>query len=132
MVTTAKRHKQEHRKVWIQPKTITTKVLIWSQASFSNLNLIQKLKRPPKIQYHFMIPCNQSDLSLTVFHYVTSLDFPNFCCNLMFNCRCCWLLNVTVNDNSVIYVMAHRCAGRLNKKFDLQSGSHAIDICIWC
>ena len=34
-----------------------------------------------------------------------------------------WLLNVTCNNISVIYVMAHRCAGELKKKFDLQSGS---------
>ena len=39
-----------------------------------------------------------------------------------------WLFNVTINDISVIYVTAHRCAGGLKKKFDLRSGSHAIDI----
>ena len=33
-----------------------------------------------------------------------------------------WLLNVTSNNITVIYVTAHRCAGRL-KKFDLWSGS---------
>ena len=38
-----------------------------------------------------------------------------------------WLLYVTVDDISVIYVTAHRCAGGL-KKVDLPSGSHAIDI----
>ena len=31
--------------------------------------------------------------------------------------------NVTCNDISVIYVMTHRCAGGLKKKFDLRSGS---------
>ena len=39
-----------------------------------------------------------------------------------------WLFNVTINDISVIYVTAHRCAGGLKKKLDLRSGSHAIDI----
>ena len=34
-----------------------------------------------------------------------------------------WLFNVTINDISVIYVTAHRCAGGLKKKLDLQSGS---------
>ena len=34
-----------------------------------------------------------------------------------------WLLNVTFNDISVIYVTTLRCAGRLKKKFDLRSGS---------
>ena len=34
-----------------------------------------------------------------------------------------WLFNVTVNDISVIYVTAHRCAGGLKKKLDLRSGS---------
>ena len=34
-----------------------------------------------------------------------------------------WLLNVTINEISVIYVTAHRCAGGLKKKFDLRSGS---------
>ena len=34
-----------------------------------------------------------------------------------------WLLNVTINDISVIYVTAHRYAGGLNKVFDLRSGS---------
>ena len=34
-----------------------------------------------------------------------------------------WLFNVTINDISVIYVTAHRCAGGLKKKFDLRSGS---------
>ena len=38
------------------------------------------------------------------------------------------LINDTFNHISVIYVTAHRCAGRLTKKLDLQSGSHAIDI----
>ena len=33
-----------------------------------------------------------------------------------------WLFNVTINDISVIYVTAHRCAGGL-KKFDLRAGS---------
>ena len=27
-----------------------------------------------------------------------------------------WLFNVTINDISVIYVAAHRCAGGLKKK----------------
>ena len=39
-----------------------------------------------------------------------------------------WLSNVTINDISVIYVTAHRCAGGLKKKLDLRSGSHAIEI----
>ena len=39
-----------------------------------------------------------------------------------------WLFNVTINDNSVIYVTAHRCAGGLKKKLDIRSGTHAIDI----
>ena len=34
-----------------------------------------------------------------------------------------WLFNVTINDISVIYVTAHRCAGRLKKKLYLRSGS---------
>ena len=34
-----------------------------------------------------------------------------------------WLLNVTCNDISVIYVTANRCAGKMKKKFDLRSGS---------
>ena len=38
-----------------------------------------------------------------------------------------WLLSVTTDDISVIYVTAHRCAGGL-KKLDLLSGSHIIDI----
>ena len=39
-----------------------------------------------------------------------------------------WLLNVTINDISVIHVTAHRCAGRLKKKLYLGSASHAMDI----
>ena len=39
-----------------------------------------------------------------------------------------WLFNVTINDISVIYVTAHRCAGGPKKKLDLRSGSHAINI----
>ena len=34
-----------------------------------------------------------------------------------------WLFNVTINDTSVIYVTAHRCAGVLKKKLDIRSGS---------
>ena len=34
-----------------------------------------------------------------------------------------WLFNVAINDISVIYVTAHRCAGGLKKKLDLRSGS---------
>ena len=33
------------------------------------------------------------------------------------------MFNVTINDISVIYVTAHRCAGGLKKKYDLRSGS---------
>ena len=33
-----------------------------------------------------------------------------------------WLFNVTINDISVIYVTAHRCAGGLKKELDLRSG----------
>ena len=33
------------------------------------------------------------------------------------------LFNVTINDISVIYVTAHKCAGGLNKKCDERSGS---------
>ena len=39
-----------------------------------------------------------------------------------------WLLNVTCNDISVIYVTAHRCAGGLKKKLDLRRAPNAIDI----
>ena len=39
------------------------------------------------------------------------------------NCVVNWLFNVTINDISVIYVTAHRCAGGLQKKLDLRSGS---------
>ena len=39
---------------------------------------------------------------------------------VMVNCNC--LFNVTINDISVIYVTAHRCAGGL-KKFDLRLNS---------
>ena len=38
------------------------------------------------------------------------------------NCDVNLLFNVTINDISVIYVTAHRCAGGL-KKMDLRSGS---------
>ena len=34
-----------------------------------------------------------------------------------------WLLNVTCNDISIIYVTAHRCTGGLKKKLNLQSSS---------
>ena len=34
-----------------------------------------------------------------------------------------WLFNVTINDISVIYVTANRCAGGQKKKMDLRSGS---------
>ena len=34
-----------------------------------------------------------------------------------------WLLNVTINDISVIYVTAHRCAGGQKKMLYLRSGS---------
>ena len=37
-----------------------------------------------------------------------------------------WLFNVTINDISVIYVTAHRCAGGLEKKLDLRSGSQRL------
>ena len=37
-----------------------------------------------------------------------------------------WLLPVTFNDISVIYVMAHRCAGGLQKKLDIRSGSRTM------
>ena len=40
-----------------------------------------------------------------------------------------WLLNVTVNDISVIYVMAHSGAGGM-KKLDLRLDFHYIAICI--
>ena len=45
--------------------------------------------------------------------------FSIFCLEVRWN----WLFNVTINDISVIYVTAHRCAGGLKKKLDLRSGS---------
>ena len=39
----------------------------------------------------------------------------------LFELNC--LFNVTINDISVIYVTAHRCAGGPKKKYDLRSGS---------
>ena len=33
------------------------------------------------------------------------------------------MFNVTINDISVVYVTAHRCAGGLKKKLNLRSGS---------
>ena len=39
-----------------------------------------------------------------------------------------WLFNVTFNDISVIYVTTNACAGWPKNKFDLTSGSQAIDI----
>ena len=38
-----------------------------------------------------------------------------------------FMFNVTVDNISVMYVMAYTCAGRL-KKLDLYSGSYAIHI----
>ena len=38
-------------------------------------------------------------------------------------CDVNWLFNVTINDISVLYVTAHRCAGGLKNKLDLRSGS---------
>ena len=40
--------------------------------------------------------------------------------NVVFEQKWCdmnWLFNVTINDISVIYVTAHRCAGGLKKKW---------------
>ena len=43
-----------------------------------------------------------------------------------------WLFNVTINDISVIYVTAHRCAGGL-KKLDLRSDSRvSLSWVNWC
>ena len=41
-----------------------------------------------------------------------------------------WLLNVTINNISVIHMTAHtcRCAGGLQKKLDSRAGSYTIDI----
>ena len=65
--------------------------------------------------------------------YLVSFGRQNYILKIATHCKDCegrvnWLLNVTINDISVIYVTAHRCAGGLKKKFDLRSGSHAIDI----
>ena len=38
------------------------------------------------------------------------------------------VLNVTINDISVMHVIANWCAGRLKKKLDLLLGPHAIEI----
>ena len=56
------------------------------------------------------------------------LLLPRFCKNRVLEVELNLLFNVTINDISVIYVTAHRCAGGLKKKLDLRSGSHAIDI----
>ena len=42
-----------------------------------------------------------------------------------------WLFNVILNDISVIYVTAHRCAGGLKKKLDLRSGSQRHRHFVW-
>ena len=44
-------------------------------------------------------------------------------CSRPVGCDVNWLFNVTINDISVIYVTAHRCAGPPKKKLDLRSGS---------
>ena len=51
--------------------------------------------------------------------------YTNFWPLLIWSCwvELNWLFNVTINDISVIYVTAHRCAGGLKKKLDLRSGS---------
>ena len=41
----------------------------------------------------------------------------------LLDCEVNWLFNITINDISVIYVTAHRCAGGLKKKLDLWTGS---------
>ena len=38
-------------------------------------------------------------------------------------CEVNWLFIVTIDDISVTYVTAHRCAGGPKKKLDLRSGS---------
>ena len=55
-------------------------------------------------------------------------DFVFLKCLLLKNVWLSWvelncLFNVTINDISVIYVTAHRCAGGLKKKYDLRLGS---------
>ena len=42
-----------------------------------------------------------------------------------------WLFNVTIDDISVIYVTAHRCAGGLKNKMDLRSGSQRHSHFLW-
>ena len=46
-----------------------------------------------------------------------------FCSFILFEFEVNLLFNVTINDISVIYATAHRCAGGLKKKLDLRSGS---------
>ena len=60
--------------------------------------------------------CNYS---LQLFIQFAHLGTPYSLLLLLLNC----LFNVTINDISVIYVTAHRCAGGLKKKLDLRSGS---------
>ena len=43
-----------------------------------------------------------------------------------------WLLNVTCNDISVMYVTAHRCTGRLKKKVPCPMTNVAVKIIVLC
>ena len=63
--------------------------------------------------------------SLTYLRYVIFVGIKLFEFVCVFVLMFYRLFNVTINDISVIYVTAHRCAGGL-KKLDLRSGSHDI------
>ena len=54
---------------------------------------------------------------MRVYHYKCTL-IPG----VFFLIELNWLFNVTINDISVIYVTAHRCAGGLKKKLNLRLG----------
>ena len=65
--------------------------------------------------YHF-VGCSNVYLKIIVKYEIDHHILSFF---LSLNCS----FNVTINDISVIFVTAHRCAGGLKKKYDLRSGS---------
>ena len=100
--------------------------LTWNTSNITNVQMQQC-----PVGYTYGIPKDRSfvtevcfDLQRAcVYFYVYNANYwvrlPRQKLLLLLN----WLFNVTINDISVIYVTAHRCAGGLKKKLDLRSGS---------
>ena len=91
--------------------------IAWTGTLKNPMKWIWRWEPDRRSKFFFSLPAN-----LCAVTYITEISLHVTLSLVELN----WLFNVTINNISVIFVTdvtAHRCAGGLEKKLDLRSGS---------